>query len=108
MHIIGVAAPFLAVYSFFTTVIVQFVAKAAMVPKAANHGAKIAPITPTVAGIPKRRLPFSSLTMILVTFPLCSRPFTFSMRSSDLTEILFFNNFAYGNSALVAEFSVFR
>ena len=48
---------------------VHLVAKAAIVPNAASHGATMAPTTPTVAGISRRGLPFSSFIMILVMFP---------------------------------------
>ena len=49
------------------TVIVHFVAKAAIAPKAASQGANIVPTIPAQTGISKRDLPLSSLTMILDT-----------------------------------------
>src|SRR5665647_2754597 len=49
------------------TVMVHFVAKAAIAPKAASQGANIVPTIPAQTGISKRALPLSSLTMILDT-----------------------------------------
>ena len=56
-------------YSLLSILILQFVARAAMAPNAASHGAKSAPTTPTVAGISRRVLPCSFSTITLVTFP---------------------------------------
>ncbi len=72
--------------SFLSTTILQFVAKAAITPRAASHGAITAPITPTVAGISSRIFPFSSFTIILVMFPSWSSSFIFSIRLSAETE----------------------
>jgi len=51
------------------TVMVHFVAKAAIAPKAASQGANIVPTMPAQTGISKRVLLFSSLKMILDTSP---------------------------------------
>jgi len=56
-----------------------------MAPSAANHGAIITPITPTVAGISSNVFPSSSLIIILVTFPSRISFLTVFTRSSDDT-----------------------
>jgi len=69
-------------YSLLSTTILQFVANAAITPNAASHGARTAPITPTVAGISSMILSFSSFMIILVMFPSWSSSLTFSIRLS--------------------------
>jgi len=44
-------------YSILSTTIVHRVARAAMAPRAASHGARMVPTTPMVAGISKRVFP---------------------------------------------------
>jgi hypothetical protein len=56
-------------YSLLSTTILQFVANAAIAPNAASQGTRTTPITPTVAGISSRTVPFSFFTIILVTLP---------------------------------------
>ena len=74
-------------YSLLTTLMVHFVANAAIAPRPASQGAATVPATPMLAGISSRILPFSSLMMILVTFPSCSNSLTLSTRFSDETMI---------------------
>lgn len=62
--------------------ILQFVTRAAITPRAASHGASTAPITPTVAGISRSVFPFSSFTVMRVTFPSWSSSFTLWIRLS--------------------------
>lgn len=69
-------------YSVRSTASVQFVARAAMVPNAASHGAINVPTMPTVAGISRSCRPLSSFITIRVTFPSCSSCLTFSTRLS--------------------------
>jgi hypothetical protein len=56
------------------------VTNAATTPKAANHGAKTTPTTPTVAGISIKVFPPSSLTITRVTFPSCNNSLTRSTK----------------------------
>ena len=72
-------------YSFLMTLMVHFVARAAIAPSPASQGAAIVPATPTLAGMSKRIFPVSSFTMILVTFPSCSNSLTLSTRFSEET-----------------------
>jgi len=67
-------------YSLLSTTILQLVTNAATTPKAVSHGARTVPIKPTVAGISSNGFPFSSFTIILVTFPSCSNSLTRSTR----------------------------
>lgn len=56
---------------------------AAIAPTAAKIGASTIPTTPTATGRSRRRSPFSSFTIILVTFPSCSSCLIFSTSLSE-------------------------
>jgi len=83
-------------YSLLSTTILQFVANAAITPKAASHGANTAPMRPTVAGISSNVFPFSSFTITFVTFPSCRSSLTRSTRLSAETVNSSLVIFAFG------------
>ena len=73
-------------YVLLSTTMVQRVARAAIVPNAASHGARRTPMRPIVTGISMRFRPDSSFMIILLTFPSCMSSLTFVTRSSEETE----------------------
>jgi hypothetical protein len=70
-------------YSLLSTTILQLATNATITPKAASQGATTVPITPTVAGISSSVFPFSSFTIMRVTFPSWRSPLTRSTRLLD-------------------------